>query len=645
MHFKIGYRPEIDGLRAVAVLSVIIYHAGVNVFDTPIFVGGFVGVDVFFVISGYLITAILLKELCSNGGISYIGFYERRLRRILPALLCVMFCSFLLGWKYLLPPDFEEFSRSILWALGFSSNFYFHYSGLEYGARDSQFLPLLHTWSLSVEEQFYLFVPVALLIAYRLQRTRIISILVIALIMSLLVAQWGSLRYSSANFYMLPSRMWELLAGAILAAMEIKRGYRRGRLNQLFPLIGLALIVVSIFIFSEKTPHPSFYTVLPVAGVCLVIWFAQPTEPVTKFLSSKPMVGLGLISYSLYIWHYPIFVFGRLRNPLASDLEKIVWIFLAALLASATYFLFEKVFRDRRLISGKKFVFIISIATAMVIGTNLFVIKNEGIKSRVPEVLIRGNIDDRFLPGNDEAYRKCHKLFNAKKDEFCIYNSSYDANAYLVGDSHMGAISFSLAEKLKAHSMGLVSMTAPGSYLMLAAPAGDVYERKRVRMLLEVRNSIVIIGGYFHRSVPRAGEFEKFKEEFSDLVQSLIKNENHIILVYPIPDFKYSVLDQMFRGRAKGAGGEVSFDIIAGSLSEFDERAALVSGFFDSLGSKNIYRIYPRRIFCSEHRNECYGNSSTLPYYSDSDHLSSKGADMLTEDILAAVKEITLNVE
>ena len=214
---KINYRPEIDGLRAIAVISVIFYHAQIELFNHKLFLGGFIGVDIFFVISGYLITSIILKELHVTGNFSFSKFYERRIRRILPALLLIMLASLPLAWLYLLPTSLVDFSKSILYSLGFGSNFYFHFSGEEYGAISGFFKPMLHTWSLSVEEQYYILFPIILLISLRFFKNYLIVIFLIRFLLSLVIADWGSKNYPSFTFYVLPTRGWELLAGSILA--------------------------------------------------------------------------------------------------------------------------------------------------------------------------------------------------------------------------------------------------------------------------------------------------------------------------------------------------------------------------------------------------------------------------------------------
>ena len=245
-NFKIKYRPEIDGLRAIAVCSVVLYHIQINIFGHQVFKGGFIGVDIFFVISGYLITSIILKELVTTGTFSFKNFYERRARRILPVFLFVTLISILLAWQYLLPSILVDFSKSIFYSISFISNFYFHYEGHRYGT-ESIVKPFLHTWSLSVEEQFYIIFPIILLIIFKYFRKFLIQFLILGFLISLIVADWGSRNHPQFNFYFLLTRVWELLAGSILAYFEIKlsRKNNNRRLSLILPIIGLCLIIFS----------------------------------------------------------------------------------------------------------------------------------------------------------------------------------------------------------------------------------------------------------------------------------------------------------------------------------------------------------------------------------------------------------------
>ena len=214
---KIIYRPEIDGLRAIAVIAVIIYHAKITFINTQFLQGGYLGVDIFFVISGYLITSIILTELIKSNSFSFKYFYERRIRRIIPVLLLVMVVTLPFAWIYLLPNNLINFSKSIFYSLGFASNFYFWYSDIAYASENSLLKPFLHTWSLAIEEQYYILFPIFFFIAFKYFRKYLIYFLVLGFLISLALSDWASKNHPSINFYLLPTRMWELLAGSILA--------------------------------------------------------------------------------------------------------------------------------------------------------------------------------------------------------------------------------------------------------------------------------------------------------------------------------------------------------------------------------------------------------------------------------------------
>ena len=410
---KINYRPEIDGLRAIAVSSVIFYHAQLTLFGSSIFEGGFIGVDIFFVISGYLITSLILKELDITGKFSFKYFYERRARRILPALIVVMVASLPVAWLLLVPENFIEFTKSVLYSLGFSSNFYFHYSGLQYGTEEGLFKPLLHTWSLSVEEQYYIIFPIILFFSFKYFRKYLLLILFFGFFTSLLMAEWGSRNYPAATFYFLHTRMWELIAGSLLAYFEIsgKRLTNSYRLNFILPFIGILLIEYSVIFFNDRIFHPSFYTVLPVLGACLIIWFSNKDEIITKILSTKIFVGIGLISYSMYLWHYPIFAFARMKSNAVSQYDKFEWIILTILLSIISYFFIEKFFRNQT----TNFLKILSIflLTIIIFFSSIFIIYKSKHSFKITNI-IKKNISEKgfFLRNDHYKFRKAYSPSN-----------------------------------------------------------------------------------------------------------------------------------------------------------------------------------------------------------------------------------------
>ena len=301
------YRREVDGLRAVAVIAVILFHAGFTVFR-----GGFIGVDVFFVISGYLITNIIAEDL-EVGRFSIRDFYERRARRILPALYLMMVLCIITSWFLFLPRDMSSFSESVGVTSVFSSNILFwHDTG--YFDTAAELKPLLHTWSLGVEEQFYIIFPIFLVMLWRLGRSRIIGILLILSASSLLLAQWGAHNKPAAAFFLLPTRAWELGIGSLTAFYLFSKPQiidDNTFSTQLFGVSGLLLIVIGVFYINHTTPYPSFYTLIPTLGTALVLLFAGPQTLVGTLLGFRPVAAIGLISYGAYLWHQPLFAFFR----------------------------------------------------------------------------------------------------------------------------------------------------------------------------------------------------------------------------------------------------------------------------------------------------------------------------------------------
>jgi peptidoglycan/LPS O-acetylase OafA/YrhL len=304
------YRREIDGLRALAVVPVILFHAGFRAFS-----GGYVGVDIFFVISGYLITSLILTEQRA-GTFTIVNFYERRARRILPALFIVLLACLPVAWLWLYPRELEMFSHSLTAVSTFSSNLYF-WKTSSYFDTSSELKPLLHTWSLAVEEQYYLVFPVFLILTKKLDKRWILVILGAIAALSLLAAQWGTVNAPTFSFYVLPTRAWELLIGVFIAFyFERAKPVKHGRvLGECGGFAGLLLIAYAVSFFDAQTPSPGLFTLLPTLGAGLIILFATPQTVAGRLLGNKVLVGVGLISYSAYLWHNPLFAFARLLSP------------------------------------------------------------------------------------------------------------------------------------------------------------------------------------------------------------------------------------------------------------------------------------------------------------------------------------------
>ena len=353
------YRAEIDGLRALAVLPVILFHAGFEWFS-----GGFVGVDVFFVISGYLITTIIISEM-AEGKFSIVNFYERRARRILPALFFVMAACLPFAWLWLSPSDLKDFGQSLAALSTFSSNILF-WQESGYFDTAAELKPLLHTWSLAVEEQYYIVFPIFLMLTWRLGIKWVLIILSVVFLLSLGIAQWGAYYKPFATFFLLPTRGWELLIG-VFAAFYLKHNthLKSHFLNQALSLLGFGMIVYSIIAFDETTPFPSLYALVPTIGTGLLILCAAPKTYVHKLLSLKFLVGIGLVSYSAYLWHQPLLSFARYRYvDFLPTTVLLCLCVLSLLLAWFSWRFIEKPFRNSKMISRRQ-VFRLSLASAM----------------------------------------------------------------------------------------------------------------------------------------------------------------------------------------------------------------------------------------------------------------------------------------
>ena len=439
------YRPEIDGLRAVAVIAVILFHAGFQTFS-----GGFIGVDIFFVISGYLITSIILNEN-EKTTFSLVNFYERRARRILPALFFVMFVCLLASWFLLLPADMKDFSQSLMAVTGFVSNiFFWQTSG--YFATAAELKPLLHTWSLAVEEQYYVFFPLFLILTWKLNKRWILPVLFLAAMLSLALAQWGAYHKPDAAFYLLPTRGWELLMGALIACYFSSREKIKidGTVAQVGSILGVLLIIYAIFFFEKFTPHPSIYTLIPTIGSGLTITFATEETIVGEMLSSKPLVGMGLISYSAYLWHQPIFAFVRQES--LGDPSKWLLMGLALVSILLAYFSWKYVelpFRDKRLF-GRRQIFTYS-AIGSVLFASIGFAGNyaNGFLSRYPaeahEVLNYGFYPHKDLYREEKCFLKTAQTF--KDFSTACANVSKEPEALLWGDSHAAALSVGLRKE------------------------------------------------------------------------------------------------------------------------------------------------------------------------------------------------------
>lgn len=425
------YRPEIDGLRTLAVLPVVLFHAGV-----PFLAGGFVGVDIFFVISGYLITSIIYGEL-QTGSFTIGKFYERRVRRLLPALFVVLAATVAMALAWLPPHAAQDFFKSLIAVPLFGSNMYFSETSGYFSAA-SELKPLLHTWSLAVEEQYYLFFPIFMILFGRFGRRWLALLIGVGLLLSLAFAVLYVERYPERAFFNMPARCWELLIGA-MAALHLADGapsrLRKWQLEAA-SLAGFLLIAVTI----SRDPGasvPGFYSLLPTVGAVLIILFAREGTLVNRLLSLKPAVAIGLISYSLYLWHQPLMAFARYRSVGVHDPMLMTLAVLGSVaLAWLTWRYVETPFRNRTQVPVRRLV------PFAVAGSAFFIVVGAGAAFSDYTTLRYGSEKaalSKEIWSVMKPVTQCVQGYHKDKAEACLLGSKDAAKTLaVIGDSHAG---------------------------------------------------------------------------------------------------------------------------------------------------------------------------------------------------------------
>jgi peptidoglycan/LPS O-acetylase OafA/YrhL len=628
------HRPDIDGLRAIAVIPVVLFHAGVLHVA-----GGFVGVDVFFVISGFLITGILLEDIRKDR-FSIAMFYERRARRILPALFTVLLFASLAAYKILLPNDAYDYGRSLIATLFFVSNIAFSRE-MGYFDGPSEMKPLLHTWSLAVEEQFYILYPLFLFLVTRFFKKRYATAIGSVLVLSLGYSIWRVETQPATSFYLATTRAWELLIGGLLAIQSIPKLRNRLPAN-LLGLLGLGLIFYSVLAFSAATPFPGTHALYPCVGAALIIYSGMAADTVVaRVLSTQPLVFVGLISYSLYLWHWVIIVFTKhyLDRPLAWR-ETIAVIVAAFLVASLSWQFVENPFRGRGAIGSRVWIF----SGAAVIGLlfaayGVRAVTTNGFPARFSgEARVLMNAREDFWKRRDECDGKiCHIGAPGSQESFILW-----------GDSHAGALAPVFEQLALSDNIGgAVAFEAACAPLLQLKRYGSHpkdctdYESSVLDYIKvhQIRN--VFLHGrwglYTESERPEQGipllltpslRPEDNYAAFTQLVRSTLKElrslDVHVVIIASVPEAGKDVPTTLARIVLSGKPMEV-----APRRDQFMRRQERA---FEALRSAaedySAQIVYPHEALCAA--AECSVVKEEWPLYSDDDHLSVHGAMYLT---------------
>jgi peptidoglycan/LPS O-acetylase OafA/YrhL len=635
------YRPEVDGLRALAILPVVLFH-----YRVPHFSGGFVGVDIFFVISGYLITSLIAGEM-ADGRFSIVQFYERRIRRIFPALFAMLAAATAVAAFIFFPADLVRYARSLLATAGFASNFEFWQEAGYFDVASDQ-KPLLHLWSIAVEEQFYLLFPAYLLLLGKSSRIRIAGVAFV-LILSFVFSVWGVKHAPEAAFYLLPSRAWELMLGAVLALPFMPQIASR-IVRDAIAATGLALIAVSVVSLTSAMPFPGALALLPCAGAGLVIYGTEGANGVVgRLLSIRPLVFVGLISYSLYLWHWPLYVFARyvLFREL-SPAETAVLIAISFVLAGLSWRFVERPFR--RPIARNKLFPAAATAVVTAFAAGAFAASTDGLPQRLSPQL------QRILAEENDAEPRIDQCFpmtarDVEAGRLCkIGTPSVHPSFLLWGDSHADAIIPAVDGIAKlSHRSGVFAGGASCAPLIgvttwtpSCRPFNDAVEKIALSaditdVILDARWAKYATGATFgdepRGRVVMSDDLSKgaqppdnhlvFARGLERTVGMLVRAGKHVVVVASVPEIGWPVPAVLAR-RAL-AHDTRSADV---SFGAYLQRQNFVFATFARLRSAyGISVIYPHLVLCG--KQTCAVSLNGVPLYRDEHHLSVYGARRL----------------
>ena len=651
-----GYRPDIDGLRGIAVLAVILYHAGYGAVG-----GGFIGVDIFFVLSGYLISSRILHEV-STGTFSLSQFYERRARRILPALFLVMLACVPLAWVWLPPQEMKAFSSSLIAVATFLPNVLFW--------RDSGYFdtamalkPLAHTWSLGIEEQFYLFFPFLLMQTPRVGTMRVVGLIGLACLISLQLAQWGAQHKPAAAFFLLPTRVWELGIGALLAfPFAATASAQPGRVaSQLLSLAGLAAILWAVTGFDESTRHPGYLTLVPVTGVVLVLSYARSDNFVGWLLRTRFLVQVGVLSYGAYLWHQPLFAFAKSRAGADVDSGVVaILIALTFLFAYLSWAWLEQPVRSRQLLSGSAFCKASAAASLLFIGVGLVGYANDGFGGRFH---LPVSITSSFAK-TDQLYG-CYDIpaSPSRSDWLCPLGRRASVPTFLLfGDSHAKSLFqvFDSAANQAQRSGRFAGRSGCTPFLGVFALRGDreqadclqlnervfafVRDNNITDVFLAARWSYYTDGGYSGNNLSYLG-IQRHDARAKDISRSAFAfGARSTAAAYARIGVRLHIIEQV--PQQVGGPQSIYYRVFAGSAPDYSVLAArsVTREKHRALQSytRNVFDRLPLvaisfdDLLCDPLR--CLAGDSSGSFYADEDHLSVYGAARLQARIAAALR-------
>jgi peptidoglycan/LPS O-acetylase OafA/YrhL len=656
------YRPDIDGLRAVAVLSVLFFHLGSGVFS-----GGYVGVDIFFVISGYLITTIIIREI-GAGEFSVAGFYERRFRRILPALLTVTVVTLALGVVLLDPESLENLGKSAAATALFSSNILF-YSQTGYFDTAAELKPLLHTWSLAVEEQYYIFFPLLLLLIARVDTRHYLRWILILGLLSFVGSVLVTWSNSSAAFYLIPTRAWELFMGSLLA-LHLLPTPDRQMLREAVATIGLVLIAYAIFFFNSETVFPGSAAFVPTLGSAMLIYAGTGGHSVvSRLLSRRSVVFIGLISYSLYLWHWPVIAFSRIYfiTEIPGPVYPVMLITML-LLAILSWRFIETPFRKRAWLAERQPMLWGSVAGSLaIVAAGLVLILSGGLPKRYTDAYA-GNLRE------DPAWERWDECEDIAKhaggsDSLCKMGiSGGDPRFALWGDSQAQSLAPGLDLQAREHGITGIIATKAACPPLLGIERPDrkssCHEFNQ-RVLDIIANTPTIDTVILSSRWALAATGTRYKGESGEKVRlaDAVSPENNtlsnaelfalglersvgalqdlgkkVVIVSAIPEIGFDVPSAHFVTRITNRDLE---SLISPTIREYGDRNAQAIAQFEKLRDEALVEVVrPETYLCN--RDYCRVTANGMPLYRDDDHLSVYGSEYVAPSFNEVLQQLAI---
>tara|TARA_Y100000389_G_C17463970_1_gene523971 strand:+ start:2639 stop:4612 length:1974 start_codon:yes stop_codon:yes gene_type:complete len=641
---RILFRKDINGLRAVAVMGVVFYHAEFNFFG-----GGWLGVDIFFVISGYLISNIIISELNSNE-FSFKSFYLKRIRRIIPALLSTLLITIPFSYWLLTPKAMTEYTKSLIASLFFYANYYFQNLDF-YNAEPTKIMPLLHTWSLAIEEQFYIIFPLICFLLFKLNKKNLTFYLAIFFLISVYLNSTTSLLI---KFYQLQFRAWELLLGALVMILQNKISLKH------IEKIGFLSIIFSFIYFDDSmltlnSIEPRIVSNIGVAAILL----SDQNNFINKVLSTKIFSLIGLSSYSIYLLHQPLFAFWRIyetRYAIQNNDYQILFTLTILLFISYLNWRFiEKVFQKKPLKYILKFIGVSLLIMSFFV---FFSNKSNGYIDRydyVTEEILFYSSNPNIYPNNYDKtdYKYLDSNCNNKLSltNYCTwFNNVSDKNIYLIGDSHANALSVSFLIELETlnKDYNLVFLTGKLGRCLLSKQSdtvGDVDEcsdntfNKFINILNKDKDIVVSIGRYNTWLTNKGLDEIKcedcdYLEVFKHRLEVISDNSLQFYVIEPVPTYSFPVAESyLYKIQTWG-------DPITLELSDWEKEYKNTSLFLNSINSEKIQLVSTISLFCNNtNERVCYASDGKVLYYSDSNHLTLNGAHLITNQIERKINE------